>query len=86
MTTAHTRIFYENIYNFTDNDTTSNIMPLANLTVPWSEHYVTEKQDVNTLPSESQKEVLITQENVVEPPSNGCSETHEIEVRNLNRT
>lgn len=37
MTAAHARIFYENIYNFTDNNTTSNIMPLANLTVPWSD-------------------------------------------------
>ena len=44
MTTAHARIFYKhNIYNFTDNNTTSNIMPLANLTVPWSEQHVTEK-------------------------------------------
>lgn len=85
MTAAHARIFYENIYNFTDNNTTSNIMPLANLTVPWSEQHVTEKQDVDILPSESQEEVMITQENVVEPPSNGCSETHEIEVREVVR-
>lgn len=28
---------------------------------------------------------MITQENVVEPSSNGCSETHEIEVREVVR-
>lgn len=28
---------------------------------------------------------MITQENVVEPPSNGCSESHEIEVREVVR-
>lgn len=60
-------------------------MPLANLTVPWSEQHVTEKQDVDILTSESQEEVMITQENVVEPPSNGCSESHEIEVREVVR-
>lgn len=43
------------------------------------------QQDVDILPSESQEEVVITQENVVEPPSNGCSETHEIEVREIVR-
>ena len=59
-------------------------MPFTNLTVAWSEQHVTGKQDVDILPSESQEEVAITHENVVEPSSNGPSETHEIEVRNLN--
>ncbi|KAK9304055.1 hypothetical protein QLX08_004437 [Tetragonisca angustula] len=84
MTTAHARKFYENIYNFTDNNTTSNIMPLANLTVPWSD--VMEKEDEDSLSSDSQEDpITIIQKNVVEPPSNKCSETHEIEVREVVR-
>ncbi|XP_076667329.1 ribosomal protein S6 kinase 2 beta [Andrena cerasifolii] len=85
MTTAHAGLFYENVYNFTHNNAISGIMPLATLTIPWSEQNVNEKQAVDILPAESQEEAMITQGTVVEPRSNGCSESHEIEVREVVR-
>ncbi|XP_076638711.1 ribosomal protein S6 kinase 2 beta isoform X1 [Colletes latitarsis] len=85
MTTAYAGIFYDNAYSFANNNATSSIMPLATLTVPWSEQHVNEKQAVEILPAEAQEEAMITQGNVVEPCSNGCSETHEIEVREVLR-
>ncbi|XP_017877850.1 ribosomal protein S6 kinase 2 beta isoform X2 [Ceratina calcarata] len=56
-------------------------MPLANLAVPWAEEHDTEKQHVEILQSESQE--MITQESVAETSSNGCSESHEIEVADV---
>ncbi|XP_031825479.1 ribosomal protein S6 kinase 2 beta isoform X1 [Nomia melanderi] len=85
MTTVHAGVFYDNFYNFANNNATSNIMPLANLTVPWSEQNVNEKEAVEILSAESQEEAMITQGNAVEPRSNGCSESHEIEVREVVR-
>ncbi|XP_076164262.1 ribosomal protein S6 kinase 2 beta isoform X3 [Ptiloglossa arizonensis] len=85
MTTAHAGIFYDNVYSFANNNATSSIMPLATLTVPWSDQHVNEKQAVEILPAEAQEEAMITQGNVVESRSNGCSESHEIEVREVVR-
>ncbi|XP_076657470.1 ribosomal protein S6 kinase 2 beta [Halictus rubicundus] len=60
-------------------------MPLANLTVPWSEQNVNEKGSIEILSAESQDEAMITQGNAAESRSNGCSESHEIEVREVVR-
>lgn len=62
-------------------------MPLASQTVPWSEQHVTDngKQAVEILPAESQEEAMITQGSPSESRSNGCSESHEIEVREMVR-
>ncbi|XP_014489551.1 PREDICTED: ribosomal protein S6 kinase 2 beta [Dinoponera quadriceps] len=59
-------------------------MPLANLTAPWTEHLVNEKQSTDILPAENQEETMITQGNLIEK-SNSCSESHEIEVRDMVR-
>ncbi|EFN71452.1 Ribosomal protein S6 kinase alpha-3 [Camponotus floridanus] len=59
-------------------------MPLATLTAPWTEHRVNEKQSTDILPAENQEETMITQGNLIER-SNGCSESHEIEVRDMVR-
>ncbi|XP_078035880.1 ribosomal protein S6 kinase 2 beta isoform X2 [Augochlora pura] len=85
MTTIHAGLIYDNFYSFANNNATSNIMPLANLTVPWSEQNVNEKGSVEILPAESQEEAMITQGNAAESRSNGCSEFHEIEVREVVR-
>nr|KAF7439480.1 hypothetical protein H0235_001871 [Vespula pensylvanica] len=60
-------------------------MPLANLTVPWTEQHVNEKQGLEILSDENQEETMITQGNIIESHSNGCSESHEIEVREVVR-
>ncbi|XP_036147189.1 ribosomal protein S6 kinase 2 beta [Monomorium pharaonis] len=59
-------------------------MPLATLTAPWTEHRTNEKQSAEILPAENQEETMITQGNLIEK-SNGCSESHEIEVRDMAR-
>ncbi|KAM0735626.1 Ribosomal protein S6 kinase alpha-3 [Formica fusca] len=59
-------------------------MPLATLTAPWTEHRVNEKQSTEILPAENQEETMITQGNLIDR-SNGCSESHEIEVRDMVR-
>lgn len=43
MTTAHAGLLYENVHNFAHNNAISGIMPLATLTIPWSEQNVNEK-------------------------------------------
>ncbi|CAL1689714.1 unnamed protein product [Lasius platythorax] len=58
-------------------------MPLATLTAPWTEHRVNEKQSTEILPAENQEETMI-QGNLMDR-SNGCSESHEIEVRDMVR-
>ena len=62
---------------------TLDIMPLATLTAPWTEHRVNEKQSTEILPAENQEETMI-QGNLMDR-SNGCSESHEIEVRDMVR-
>ncbi|KAL6259297.1 hypothetical protein P5V15_009215 [Pogonomyrmex californicus] len=59
-------------------------MPLATLTAPWTEHRTNEKQSTEILPAENQEETMITPGNLIER-SNGCSESHEIEVRDMVR-
>lgn len=59
-------------------------MPLATLTAPWTEHRVNEQQSSEILPAENQEETMITQGNLLDK-SNGCSESHEIEVRDMVR-
>lgn len=59
-------------------------MPLATLTAPWTDHRTDEKQSTEILPAESQEETMITQGNLIER-SNGCSESHEIEVSDMAR-
>ncbi|XP_008208483.1 ribosomal protein S6 kinase 2 beta [Nasonia vitripennis] len=59
-------------------------MPLATLTVPWNHEQVNEKQTSEILSAESQEENMIPRSSV-EAHSNGCSESHEIEVRDLVR-
>ncbi|EZA53780.1 hypothetical protein DMN91_011796 [Ooceraea biroi] len=59
-------------------------MPLATLTAPWTEHRVNEKQSTDILPAENPEETMITQGNLFERPNN-CSESHEIEVRDMVR-
>lgn len=59
-------------------------MPLATLTAPWTEHCVNEKQNTEILAAENQEETMITQGSLFEKPNN-CSESHEIEVRDMVR-
>lgn len=71
-------------------------MPLATLTLPWSQNHIItnhNKQEAVMLPSEGEdaemvsenpEEVICTQ-NSMEMQSNGCSESHEIEVREVVR-
>ncbi|KAL0129809.1 hypothetical protein PUN28_001811 [Cardiocondyla obscurior] len=56
-------------------------MPLATLTAPWTEHRTNEKQSTEILPAENQEEMVAQG---IER-SNGCSESHEIEVRDMAR-
>ncbi|XP_020293158.1 ribosomal protein S6 kinase 2 beta [Pseudomyrmex gracilis] len=59
-------------------------MPLATLTAPWTEHCANEKQSTEILPAENQEETMITQGHLSDR-SNGCSESHEIELREMVR-
>ncbi|XP_015610403.1 ribosomal protein S6 kinase 2 beta [Cephus cinctus] len=59
-------------------------MPLATLTVPWNQQHVTEKS-TEILPAENQEESMVMKGSMIEPRSNGCSESHEIEVREVVR-
>ncbi|XP_011860408.1 PREDICTED: ribosomal protein S6 kinase 2 beta [Vollenhovia emeryi] len=59
-------------------------MPLATLAAPWTEHRTDEKQSTEILPAENQEETMVTQGNSIER-SNCCSESHEIEVRDMAR-
>ncbi|XP_011496245.1 PREDICTED: ribosomal protein S6 kinase 2 beta [Ceratosolen solmsi marchali] len=58
-------------------------MPLATLTVPWKHEQINEKQSTEILSAESQEENII--KSSMDTHSNGCSESHEIEVRDLVR-
>lgn len=58
-------------------------MPLATLTAPWTEHRINEKQSTEILPAENQEETMI--QGSLMDRSNGCSESHEIEVRDMVR-
>ncbi|XP_066598928.1 ribosomal protein S6 kinase 2 beta [Prorops nasuta] len=60
-------------------------MPLATLTVLWSEQLINENQIAEILPAENQEENMITQESANGSQANGCMESHEIEVRELVR-
>ncbi|XP_033229291.1 ribosomal protein S6 kinase 2 beta-like isoform X2 [Belonocnema kinseyi] len=70
-------------------------MPLANLTLPWNQNVVLipSKQESVMLPAEAEdaemvtenhEEAIITQ-NSIRPQSNGCSESHEIELQEVVR-
>ncbi|XP_058796688.1 ribosomal protein S6 kinase 2 beta isoform X2 [Phymastichus coffea] len=61
-------------------------MPLATLTVPWNHEQVVvnEKSTSEILPAESQED-HIGAKNAMDSQSNGCSESHEIEVKDVVR-